>query len=50
MGDRLTGEDYTDLGVQYFDDRDREAVRRRSVRRLEHLGFTVTLPPVAAAA
>src|SRR5713101_8355703 len=43
-------EDYTDLGVQYFDQRDREAVRRRSVRRLEQLGFTVTLTPVAAAA
>ena len=43
-------EDYVDLGVHYFDQRDREAVRRRSVRRLEHLGFTVTLTPVAAAA
>jgi len=42
--------DYVDLGVQYFDQRDRAAVRRRSVRRLEHLGYTVTLAPVAAAA
>ena len=39
---------YHDLGVQYFDERDRHAVERRLVRRLEGLGYKVTLDPVAA--
>jgi transposase len=39
---------YQDLGANYFDERDREAVRRRAVRRLEQLGFQVLLKPVPA--
>jgi transposase len=34
---------YRDLGPDYFDQRDRHAVERRAVRRLEHLGYTVHL-------
>ncbi len=41
---------YEDLGVHYFDERDRQAVERRAVNRLEGLGFKVTLEPVALAA
>jgi transposase len=37
------GEDYCDLGGQYFDERDRERVRRRTVHRLEALGYDVYL-------
>lgn len=37
--------DYEDLGHNYFDERNREAVRRRAVRRLEQLGFQVSLTP-----
>jgi transposase len=40
--------DYQDLGAQYFDIRDRLAVERRLVRRLEALGYKVSLDPVAA--
>lgn len=43
-------ETYQDLGANYFDERDREAVKRRAVRRLEKLGFQVQLKPVAAIA
>jgi transposase len=43
-------ETYQDLGANYFDERDREAVKRRAVRRLEKLGFQVQLQPVAALA
>jgi len=43
-------ETYQDLGANYFDERDREAVKRRSVRRLEKLGFQVQLKPIAALA
>lgn len=41
---------YEDLGGNYFDERDREAVKRRSVRRLEQLGYRVELVPTAAPA
>lgn len=34
---------YEDLGNNYFDERERAAIARQSVRRLEHLGFQVTL-------
>jgi transposase len=37
--------DYQDLGPNYFDERHREAVKRRTVRRLEQLGFQVILTP-----
>jgi transposase len=39
---------YTDLGPQYFDQRERTAVEKRLVRRLEALGHKVTLEPVPA--
>src|SRR5262245_44357702 len=41
---------YTDLGVTYFDQRTRQAVERRLVRRLEALGYTVSLQPPGSAA
>jgi transposase len=41
---------YQDLGVTYFDQRDRQAVERRAVRRLESLGYAVTLEPKDPAA
>jgi transposase len=41
---------YEDLGGNYFDERDREAVKRRALRRLEKLGYQVQLTPLAAAA
>ncbi len=41
------GEPYHDLGGNYFDERDRLAVERRLVRRLEALGHKVILEPAA---
>ncbi len=38
---------YEDLGGNYFDERDREAVKRRAVKRLEKLGYQVQLVPAA---
>ena len=35
-----------DLGPNYFDERDRQAVIRRAMRRLETLGYRVTLEPL----
>jgi transposase len=43
-------QEYTDLGANYFDERDRSAVQRRCVRRLEKLGYTVQLQSTALAA
>jgi len=40
--------DYEELGGDYFDKRDRQLVERRLVRRLEGLGYKVSLDPVAA--
>jgi len=40
-------EPYADLGVDYFDRRDTEAVKRRAVKRLADLGYHVTLEPIA---
>lgn len=37
---------YADLGENYFDERDREQVKRRMVKRLEKLGFRVSVTPV----
>ncbi len=37
------GTSYHDLGANYFEERDPKAVVRRSVQRLERLGYTVTL-------
>jgi len=41
------GETYSELGGNYFDERDRWQVERRLVRRLEGLGYTVSLQPAA---
>ena len=43
---RKTG--YEDLGPQHFEERERTALERRLVRRLEALGNTVTIEPIAA--
>lgn len=40
------GATYRDLGGDYFDERDRQLVERRLVRRLEHLGYRVALEPL----
>jgi transposase len=41
---------YQDLGAHYFDERDRHALERRLVRRLERLGYKVALEPDHTAA
>ena len=41
------GTAYHDLGPRYFDERDRQAVERRLVHRLEGLGYKVSLEPAA---
>src|SRR5215471_17309624 len=41
---------YQDLGSNYFDERERSAIARQSVRRLEQLGFKVTLQTPGEAA
>jgi transposase len=41
------GSTYQDLGSTYFDERDRQAVQTRLVRRLERLGYQVELQPLA---
>jgi len=41
---------YHELGGRYFDERDRQAVERRLVHRLEALGYTVSLAPTSPAA
>jgi hypothetical protein len=43
------GTEYEDLGASYFDERDRVAVERRLVRRLEQLGYRVSLEQAEAA-
>jgi transposase len=44
------GTEYQELGPRWFDERDRQAVERRLVRRLEALGHKVTLEPADPAA
>jgi len=39
------GEEYRELGVNYFDERNRLAAVRRAVRRIEGLGYQVELQP-----
>jgi hypothetical protein len=39
------GQDYQDLGANYFDERNQEMVKRQAVKRLEKLGFQVDLKP-----
>lgn len=41
---------YAELGGNYFDERERHAIERRLVRRLEKLGYEVALTPAASAA
>jgi hypothetical protein len=43
-------EEYRDLGGNYCDERDKQAVTRRLVQRLEKLGYDVSLQPSAIAA
>ena len=40
------GTTYEDLGVMYFEERDRCHVERRLVQRLQRLGYSVTLTPL----
>ncbi len=40
---------YSDLGADYFDKLDAKRIERHHVRRLEQLGYTVTLAPASAA-
>jgi hypothetical protein len=42
-----TGQEYKDLGADYFDRIDRERLTKRLVKRLERLGHRVALEPVA---
>jgi len=42
------GTEYHELGGTYFDERKKESVTRRLTRRLESLGFKVTLETRAA--
>jgi transposase len=42
------GVPYHELGGNYFDERQRQAVEHRLVRRLEQLGYQVTLQPTVA--
>ncbi|HLW03565.1 MAG TPA: IS110 family transposase [Ktedonobacterales bacterium] len=43
-------EAYRELGMTYFDERDRQRVERRLVHRLEALGYVVALHPAASGA
>ena len=42
--------EYQDLGVDYFDERDPEHLRHYLVKRLERLGYQVSLTPQTEAA
>jgi transposase len=39
--------EYVDLGSRYLEERDRQQIQRRLVRRLEDFGYTVNLEPTA---
>lgn len=39
---------FQDLGGNFFDQRDRDLIQKRLVRRLEHLGYHFEVSPVAA--
>ena len=41
---------YSDLGANYFDERDRQAVTKRCVNRLQKLGYQITLEKLQMAA
>ena len=38
---------YVDLGSRYLEERDRQHIQRRLIRRLEAFGYTVKLDPAA---
>jgi transposase len=40
---------YRELGGNFFDERDHQAVEKRLIRRLERLGYQVELQPVSQA-
>ena len=44
-----TGQPYRDLGAAYFDQLDAERIQRHHVKRLQQLGYEVTLTPAEAA-
>ncbi len=44
-----TKKPYTDLGADYFDQRDRKRIEHHHIHRLEQLGYTVTLSPMEVA-
>jgi transposase len=43
------GTSYEELGASYYEERDRDGLQQRLVRRLESLGNKVTIEPLAAA-
>ena len=43
------GKPYSDLGSDYFEKLEATQIERYHVRRLEQLGYTVTLKPAPAA-
>ena len=43
-------EAYSDLGANYFDERDRQAVTNRCLNRLQKLGYKFTLEKMSLAA
>jgi len=43
-----TGQSYRELGADYFVQLDATRIQRHHVRRLEQLGYNVTLTPIAA--
>lgn len=43
------GTEYVELGSDYFDKRSQQQVQQRLVKRLEYLGYKVTLEPIVAA-
>ena len=43
------GTTYNELGANYYDERDRESIKRRAIQRLEALGYQVTVETRAAA-
>ena len=47
---RTRKESYSDLGANYFDERDRQAVTKRCLNRLQRLGYRVTLEKLPMAA
>jgi transposase len=45
----LTKKPYSDLGADYFDQLEKTRLQRHHIRRLEQLGYTVTITPKEAA-